>query len=200
MSARVLQPPFRPMPWKNGLGTTLELATDAAAPGGAWTWRLSIADVPSRAEFSRFDGLDRSLALLEGDGMRLRATGAEQWMSVPSEGPGHAFRGEDALEGEPVGAGVRDINLFFARSAWRGAMRVVRGESPALSLRADVAIAYLHSTAQPLRVEADGAAITLGPQTLVIASWIALPATTAGSTTIVLARLERARVALMSGG
>jgi hypothetical protein len=187
------------MPWKNGLGTTLELATNAAERGGAWTWRLSIADVPSRAEFSRFDGLDRRLAVLEGEGMRLRAVAADAWISVPSEGPAHAFRGEDALEGEPVGTGVRDINLFFARSAWRGAMRVVRGESPALSLRADVAIAYLHAAAQPLRVEADGAAVTLEPQTLVIASWIALPATTAGST-IVLARLERARVALMSGG
>ena len=42
----------RRVPWKNGLGVTLEVATDAVSAGGEWTWRLSIADVPSRAPFS----------------------------------------------------------------------------------------------------------------------------------------------------
>jgi environmental stress-induced protein Ves len=44
---RILPPEHaRRVPWKNGRGSTLELATDATAPGEPWTWRLSIADVP----------------------------------------------------------------------------------------------------------------------------------------------------------
>lgn len=46
----------RRVPWKNGLGFSLEIATDAATLGGEWPWRLSIADMPSRARFSPFLG------------------------------------------------------------------------------------------------------------------------------------------------
>lgn len=188
---------YRRVPWKNGLGTTLELATDAAEPGGPWTWRLSVADVPERAAFSRFDGIDRRLAVLEGAGMDLYEAGSSRAIAVPREGQAHAFRGEDAQEGAPIGAGVRDANLFLARSAWTGAMRVVRGESPALSLRADVTIAYLHEAPAALKIEADGTAIDLAPGSLAIASWISLPATLR-ATTLVLARLERRRLPLVA--
>jgi len=194
-SARALHPPYRRVPWKNGLGSTLELATDAAEPGGPWTWRLSIADVPERAAFSRFDGIDRRLAVLEGAGMDLYEAGSIRAIAVPREGQAHAFRGEDALEGAPIGAGVRDINLFFSRIAWTGAMRVVRGESPALSLRAGMSLAYLHQAPAPLRIEADGVAAELTPGSLAIASWIALSATLP-ATALVLARLDRARLSL----
>ena len=194
----LLQPAdFRRVPWKNGLGSTLELATDAPEPGGPWTWRLSIADVPERAAFSRFDRVDRRLAVLEGAGMDLYEAGSGRKVAVPREGQAHAFRGEDALEGAPIGAGVRDVNLFLARAAWTGAMRVVRGESPALSLRADVALAYLHESPAPLRIEADGAAVDLAPGSLAIASWIALPATPP-TTTLILARLERRKLPLVA--
>lgn len=63
----------RRVPWKNGRGATLEIATDAAEPGGEWTWRLSIADVPSREPFSPFPGVDRFLACLAGPGLALEA-------------------------------------------------------------------------------------------------------------------------------
>jgi len=193
---RVLGPTdFRRVPWKNGLGTTLELATDATEAGGAWTWRLSVADVPMRSAFSRFDGIDRQLAVLEGDGMRLWRAQPESPDAVPVEGAALRFRGEDALEGEPLGAGVRDVNLMTARGAWRGALRVVRGAAPALSLRADVSIAYLHAAGRAISLEADGERIALAPGSLVVASWIAL-GETPDDAVLVLARLERARHAL----
>lgn len=191
MSLRLLSPAdYRRVPWKNGLGTTLELATDAAQPGGPWSWRMSIADVPARSDFSRFDGVDRRLAVLEGAGMELFEVGSTRAIVVPREGEAHAFRGEDALEGAPIGSGVRDVNLFLARAAWTGGMRVIRGASPALSLDAKIVLAYVHEAPSPLRVEADDAVADLTAGSLVIASRVALAATLP-ETTLVLACLHR---------
>lgn len=193
---RVLHPAdYRRVPWKNGLGTTLELATDAPEPGGPWTWRMSIADVPARSAFSRFEGVDRQIAVLEGGGMRLWPARDEP-CAVPRVGGALRFRGEDALEGEPVGAGVRDVNLMVARKAWRAMLRVVRGEAPALSLRADVSIAYLHAASRAVELEADGERMSISPGSLVAASWISLGATSADAV-LVVARLERAQHALV---
>ena len=110
---RLLQPPYRRVPWKNGLGSTLEIATDAEAPGGAWTWRLSFAEVPARAPFSRFPGIDRHIAVLEGAGMTLEHAGRR--IRVPREGTAYAFAGEDDILCEPDGPGVRDANLMLDR-------------------------------------------------------------------------------------
>src|SRR5580658_10488529 len=59
-------------PWKNGGGAT---RTIAVSPPGAgfddFDWRVSIADVASSGEFSRFPGIDRTILLLDGAGMTL---------------------------------------------------------------------------------------------------------------------------------
>jgi environmental stress-induced protein Ves len=128
---RVLTPASsRRVPWKNGLGATLEIATDAVAPGGEWTWRLSIADVPSRAEFSIFPGIDRFIACLAGPGLNLDRAGARSL--VPREGAALPFAGEEPVTGEPLGRGVRDANLMLRRDRWRGRMTLVRGRGAAL--------------------------------------------------------------------
>ena len=73
---RLTNTDYRRVPWKNGLGSTLELASDATTPGGPWTWRFSLADVPSRAAFSHFPGINRHLAVLDGQGMTVDRDGA----------------------------------------------------------------------------------------------------------------------------
>lgn len=62
-------------PWKNGLGTTREIARGGEGPDG-WSWRLSLADVEQDNAFSLFPGCERTLALLSGDGLSLRVDGA----------------------------------------------------------------------------------------------------------------------------
>ena len=61
------------MPWKNGGGSTLELAVEP--PNGdlasGFRWRLSSAEVAESGPFSAFPGLERWLFLLEGDGFEL---------------------------------------------------------------------------------------------------------------------------------
>ena len=113
----------RTMPWKNGLGSTLELATDAPRADDTWSWRLSIADVPSRAACSTFVGISRVLLVLDGDGLLLeRAHGTD---AVPMIGSGLRFEGEESIVCAPIGSCVRDVNLMFDRSRWDGVLRLV---------------------------------------------------------------------------
>ena len=60
------------MPWKNGLGVTLEIARIEDANGVLF--RLSQAAVVEDGEFSDFSGMHRTLVLINGDGMQLTHT------------------------------------------------------------------------------------------------------------------------------
>ncbi len=111
-------------PWKNGLGSTLVVASDAADAQSAWTWRLSIADVPSRAAFSNFPGVDRLIALLEGAGLAIERGGVVT--DVPAAGCALAFHGEEGVVGLPRGVGVRDVNLMLRSDQWTGEMQLLR--------------------------------------------------------------------------
>lgn len=162
----------RRTPWKNGLGATLEIAADASAPGGDWTWRLSIADVPSRAPFSAYPGIDRYIACLAGPGLTLERGGGRQ--SVPREGAALTFPGEELVTGEPLGPGVRDLNLMLRRDRWRGRMTLSRGR--ALELDAPLVIVHAPEGSAALRLDTPEGAVDLAPgHTLVAGGRVALP-------------------------
>jgi uncharacterized protein len=61
LGIRLLQPgDYRRMPWKNGQGTTTEIAVspkDAGLEGKSFDWRVSIATVEKDCEFSRFPAM-----------------------------------------------------------------------------------------------------------------------------------------------
>ncbi len=67
---------YRRMPWKNGAGETVEIAV---SPEGAalfdFDWRISMATVATDGPFSIFPGIDRTLSILEGNGMSLSIDG-----------------------------------------------------------------------------------------------------------------------------
>lgn len=153
------------MPWKNGRGMTLELATDApASDPAAWTWRLSIADVPERGPFSRFPGVDRAIACLAGDGLRLlRGARVDE---VPTCGLALAFAGEEEVEGEPSGPGVRDVNLMLRRGVHRGRLRVERGRGDA----AEAGIVVIHAFTAPLAVELGRSSLRLETGSTLVAA------------------------------
>lgn len=56
-------------PWRNGGGVTRELAVWPAP--GAWHWRMSVAEVDRSGPFSRFEGIERWLAVVQGAGVQL---------------------------------------------------------------------------------------------------------------------------------
>ena len=69
---------YRRMPWKNGGGETVEIAVSPEGAGlGDFDWRVSMARVEADGLFSVFPGVDRTLSILEGEGMVLDIEGRE---------------------------------------------------------------------------------------------------------------------------
>lgn len=150
------------MPWKNGLGTTLELATDASDANaaqdgsGAWSWRLSIADVPSRSPCSTFTGMSRTILCLGGDGLLLeRAHGTD---AVPLLGSALLFEGEEQCVCVPLSKDVRDINLLFDRAKWNGVLRLVRATAGAIT--GEVVLVHVPTLSQnDITIDANGESV-----------------------------------------
>lgn len=63
---------LKTQPWKNGGGTTAEIACDP--PGAGWkdfNWRISRATIDKDGTFSVFPGMMRWILLLDGNGFTL---------------------------------------------------------------------------------------------------------------------------------
>jgi environmental stress-induced protein Ves len=112
------------MPWKNGGGTTQEVV---CWPPGAglddFDWRVSIATIAAGGPFSVFPGVDRTIMLLEGEGVRLRAAGFDHSLDAPYEP--FAFDGEVAVACELLGGTSTDFNLMVRRAGGRAELRVI---------------------------------------------------------------------------
>jgi len=70
MTSIIKQDDYKRMPWKNGLGETLEIYRVEDAAGVRF--RISQAAVVEDGLFSDFSGLHRTLVLLSGNGMTLK--------------------------------------------------------------------------------------------------------------------------------
>ena len=82
------------MPWKNGLGITREVISRPASDGsGGFDWRISLATVGASGRFSIFAGIDRTIAVLQGDGMQLTVDGRRE-PPLLVESPPFAFSGD----------------------------------------------------------------------------------------------------------
>jgi len=129
---RVLTPvDYRQTAWKNGGGRTTELAVHPAAADFAhFAWRASVADVAKDGPFSVFDGIDRTLVLLRGAGVRLTAEGASLEIRAPFEPV--TFSGDVAYECGLYDGPVQDFNLMVRRAAARGSVDVVHEEARAV--------------------------------------------------------------------
>lgn len=124
MTVRVLFPHhWQTQAWKNGGGITHEIARDDDATGNRW--RLSIAEVASDGPFSRFDGIDRTILMLTGNGFCLHGVGANPERIVAPLQP-FAFAGEAAIQCTLIDGPVRDFNLMVRRGQVTGALQIVQ--------------------------------------------------------------------------
>ncbi|MEU5957812.1 HutD family protein [Streptomyces sp. NPDC047525] len=110
---------YRSMPWKNGGGTTREVASGAvqapvasAGPADGFDWRVSVADVDAGGPFSSFPGIDRVITLVEGEGMVLTVDGTPQ--PVEPLNP-FAFSGDAVTDCRLEAGAVRDMNVMTRR-------------------------------------------------------------------------------------
>ena len=65
---------YRSMPWRNGRGSTLEIAREPAT-GADFAWRLSLADIERDGGFSAYPGYRRAIVLVAGNRLELRFRG-----------------------------------------------------------------------------------------------------------------------------
>ena len=105
----------RQMPWKNGLGITREVISRPASDGlGGFDWRISLATVGASGPFSVFAGIDRTIAVLEGDGMQLTVDGRREPPLVVASPP-FAFSGDAQIQADCLGGETLDLNVMSRR-------------------------------------------------------------------------------------
>ena len=109
----------QPSPWKNGGGITRQLLIHPAAANlDDFTLRVSVADVDSDGPFSRFDGIDRTLTLLQGAGLQLQRDDAPL-ATLHVDSPLLQFAGEWPISSRRLAGKVRDFNIMTRRSQCR---------------------------------------------------------------------------------
>ncbi|MEW2045325.1 HutD family protein [Streptomyces sp. NPDC051445] len=120
------------MPWKNGGGTTREVACSPAGAGmSAFTWRVSLAEVAADGPFSAFPDVERTLTLVEGAGMELTVGGRRRL--VDARHVPHDLPGDEPTDCRLLDGPVVNLNVMWRRGAPAPTVAVVRGR---LGLRA----------------------------------------------------------------
>lgn len=159
--ARVLRAADYPrMPWKNGAGSTLEVLRDDAAGDGldGFSWRLSIADVGQSGGFSLFNGYQRIITVLEGEGMQLTIDGQP---SRPLRAlDALAFCGDSQVDCQLLGGPIRDFNLIYSPSRCHARLQWLAAGVSTLFSSAQTLLVF--SAGEGLRVSFDGEALVLG--------------------------------------
>ncbi len=110
------------MPWKNGGGETVEIAISPQGAGLAdFDWRVSMATVGSDGPFSIFPGIDRTLSILEGNGLRLLIEGRDPVVLTRESDP-LAFAADIAVSATLPDGAITDLNVMTRRSTLRHAV------------------------------------------------------------------------------
>ncbi|WP_082520685.1 HutD family protein [Rhizobium sp. Root482] len=160
MSFRILKASdYRRMPWKNGGGETVEIAVfPPTADLASFGWRVSMATVADNGPFSVFPGIDRTLAVLQGEGMELDIAGRTPMLLTQASAP-LAFPADAATWARLVSGAITDLNIMTRRGQWthRVERRIVEGQH---GLDAEGGVT-LFLPLGPLRIDADDRAVEL---------------------------------------
>ena len=113
------------MPWKNGGGVTTEIF--ASPSSGDFDWRVSIATVNTDGPFSKFNGYERHIMTLSGEGMVLDIEGSGRFTLEPFRP--FSFSGEAQVQGSLLRGTVLDFNLIVRRDFGHGILRVTEGSA-----------------------------------------------------------------------
>jgi uncharacterized protein len=117
------QAQFLRMPWKNGLGETLEIQRYEDNQG--LRFRISQASVVENGMFSDFSGLHRTLVLLSGEGMTLEHTNSNNSnhnaLSKPLDIA--RFSGRDETHATLKNGKIEDLNIMVRESDTRAKVK-----------------------------------------------------------------------------
>jgi environmental stress-induced protein Ves len=107
------------MRWKNGGGKTAEIAVSPDSAGlDGFDWRVSMATVEAGGPFSLFPGVDRTLSVLEGEGIVLDVEDQPPVTLTAASAP-YSFPADGVTNAELVGGPIRDLNVMTRRGRCR---------------------------------------------------------------------------------
>lgn len=131
----------RVMPWKNGGGSTTEVALFPAAAGlDTFDWRVSMAGVSEDGPFSRFPGIERTLALLDGAGLVLEVEDRPP-VTLAHQGEAASFPGDAATGARLIDGPILDLNVMTRRGRFTHRLAFHRSGSLAeLTAEGDVTL------------------------------------------------------------
>lgn len=171
----------RIMPWKNGGGSTRELALHPQGAGinaAPFLWRVSIADVKNDGPFSAFPGYERSIMLIEGAGMELRVADAAP-VRISDRYRPWRFTGDAHTECRLLDGPVRDFNVMSAREKITQHCEAIAGGPMEALWKPDTETLFCHCLHGTLIVKLRGVAessLTAGQSLWLSADEIAGPA------------------------
>ncbi len=159
----------RTMPWKNGQGSTIEIAVSPADAGlDDFDWRVSMATVRADGPFSIFADIDRTLSVLQGAGLRLAVADRSPQVLTSASAP-YAFRADVAASASLVDGPITDLNVMSRRGRLRHAVtRLQASSSLSLESATDDALLFCASGAADVTA-ADGSASLDAGDCLVVA-------------------------------
>jgi uncharacterized protein len=163
MPTRLIQLDQLPQsPWKNGGGSTRQLAIHPPeASLDNFAWRISCARVERGGPFSAFPGVDRSLALLDGAGLRLHLPGRTR--RLHSGEPPLEFTGEEEVDAELLEGPVDDLNVMTRRGLWRHQLQHLQlSGTQAPNLGADLLFIHCQRGSLQVRMPATTLALAAG--------------------------------------
>ncbi len=150
-----------PTPWRNGGGTTRELA--AWPRGDDWLWRMSVAEVAADGPFSRFEGVLRWFAVLSGAGLRLDVGVHRHQLHAASDPL--CFDGALPASSRLLDGPTQDFNLMARAGAVQARMVRVKGARQLCLPKALTMAVYV--VEGPATITLDGQALELPAGSLV---------------------------------
>jgi uncharacterized protein len=107
------------VPWRNGQGSTREIAIDPphATVADAFRWRVSSAPITADGPFSQFAGMHRTLWLLSGEGVELAIEGVPKRLTQPLDRVD--FAGESMVHAKLLHGPIVDLNVMVHRATCR---------------------------------------------------------------------------------
>ncbi len=108
------------MPWKNGQGSTLQLACSHTDLND-FDWRISVADVKHDGLFSFFENKLRMISILHGNGLQLKNLDSQQETFL-SKNIIYKFSGNEPIQSTLLNGAIRDFNLIYKPERYHAEM------------------------------------------------------------------------------
>jgi hypothetical protein len=119
----------RTTPWKNGGGSTIEIAVEPpVASLDQFDWRVSMARVASDGPFSEFADVDRTLAVIKGSGLALTIGNAAA-VVLDCNSDSIRFAGGTPTSARLLSGEIIDLNVMTRRGRFEH--RLLRLREPA---------------------------------------------------------------------